>query len=170
MARRGRGAAGRSDVVTAFAFLVVVGAAATGLAGGVFAAFSTFVLAGLRRLPAADGAAATVAINRAALRPPFMLLLAASVLLPAAAGVVGLVTGADGAGRALAGAVVALVGFLGVTGVGNVPLNERLDAAAGRPDDLVAEWARFVPRWLASNHVRTVAGAAATALLALALV
>jgi len=149
-----------------FSVLVVAGAVATGLAGGVLYAFSAFVMAGLRRLPAADGAAAMIAINRDALRPPLMLLLLASVLVPAAAAVVGLVGRAGGAGWALAGAVVSLVGVLGVTGVGNVPLNERLDRAA----DPAAEWQTFVPRWLAWNHVRAGAGAAATALLALALV
>lgn len=156
--------------MSAFAALVVAGAVATGLAGGVLFAFSTFVMGGLRRLPAADRAAAMVAINRDALRPPLMLLLAASVLVPAVAAVVGLVGGTPGAGWALAGAVVSAVGILGVTAVGNVPLNERLDAAAERPGDLAAAWATFLPRWLAWNHVRTVAGAAATALLALALV
>ncbi|PTU56846.1 hypothetical protein DBB34_07010 [Sphaerisporangium cinnabarinum] len=154
--------------MTAFAALVVAAVVATGLAGGVLFAFSTFVTGGLRRLPPGEGGGAMVAINRDALRPPLMLLLAASVLLPAAA-VVGLVTGAAGAGWALAGAVVALAGILGVTAVGNVPLNERLDAAA-REGDLAAAWAAFLPRWLAWNHVRTVAGAASTALLALALV
>ena len=157
--------------MSAFTALVVAGAVATGLAGGVLFAFSTFVMGGLRRLPAADGAAAMVAINRDALRPPLMLLLAASVLVPAAAAVVGLVGGTPGAGWALAGAVVALVGILGVTAVGNVPLNERLDAAAARSAGrAAAAWGAFRPRWLAWNHVRTVAGAAATALLALALV
>jgi uncharacterized membrane protein len=156
--------------VSVFAVLVVAGAVATGLAGGVLFAFSTFVMGGLRRLPAADGAAAMVAINKDALRPPLMLLLAASVLVPAAAAVVGLVGGTPGAGWALAGAVVSALGILGVTAVGNVPLNERLDAAAERPADLAAVWAEFLPRWLAWNHVRTVAGAAATALLAVALV
>jgi uncharacterized membrane protein len=160
----------RVDAVSAFDVLVVAGAVATGLAGGVLYAFSAFVMAGLRRLPAADGAAAMIAINRDALRPPLMLLLLASVLVPAAAAVVGLVTGAAGTGWALAGAVVALVGIVGVTGVGNVPLNERLDAAADLPEGAGPTWEAFAPRWLAWNHVRTVAGAVATALLALALV
>ncbi|GLY56773.1 MAG: anthrone oxygenase family protein [Cellulosimicrobium funkei] len=155
--------------MTAFATLVVAAAVATGLAGGVLFAFSTFVMGGLRRLSPGEGGAAMVAINRDALRPPLMLLLAASVLLPAAAAVFGLVGDVAGAGWALAGAVVALVGILGVTAVGNVPLNERLDAAA-REGDLAAAWTAFLPRWLAWNHVRTVAGAASSALLGLALV
>ncbi|MCB7137646.1 anthrone oxygenase family protein [Cellulosimicrobium marinum] len=150
--------------MTAFAWLVVLAAVATGLAGGVLYAFSAFVMAGLRRLDPAVGAAAMRSVNVTALRPPLMLLLAASVLLPAAAAVVGLVGDTPGAGWALAGAVVALVGILGVTGVGNVPLNNRLDASA----EPAAEWLRIVPRWLAWNHVRTVAGAVATALLVVA--
>lgn len=160
----------RRRVVTAFAALAVAGAVATGLAGGVLFAFSTFVLGGLRRLAPREAGAAMAAINRDALRPPLMLLLAASVLLPVVAAVVGLVTGADGSGWALAGAVVAVAGILGVTGVGNVPLNERLEAAAARGGDLADAWTAFWPRWLAWNHVRTVAGAASAALLALALV
>ncbi|MBD5788320.1 DUF1772 domain-containing protein [Cellulosimicrobium terreum] len=122
-------------------------------------------MGGLRRLPAADGAAAMIAINRAALRPPLMLLLLGAVVLPVAASVVGLVTGDPGAGWALSGASVSVVGILGVTGAGNVPLNERLDVSPDPAD----EWARFVPRWLALNHVRTAAGALASVLLAVAL-
>ncbi|WP_251150627.1 anthrone oxygenase family protein [Cellulosimicrobium sp. Marseille-Q4280] len=152
--------------MSAFEVLVVAAAVATGLAGGVLYAFSAFVMAGLRRLDPGAGAAAMRSINVTAVRPPLMLLLAASVLLPAGAAVVGLVGGADGAGWALAGAVVALVGILGITAVGNVPLNDRLDAAT----DPAAEWLTFVPRWLAWNHARTAAGAVATALLAVALV
>ena len=90
--------------MTAFATLVVAAAVATGLAGGVLFAFSTFVMGGLRRLSPGEGGAAMVAINRDALRPPLMLLLAASVLLPAAAAVFGLVGDVAGAGWALAGA------------------------------------------------------------------
>lgn len=159
-ARHGGGA------VSAFEVLVVAAAVATGLAGGVLYAFSAFVMAGLRRLDPGEGAAAMRSINVTAVRPPLMLLLAASVLLPAGAAVVGLVGGEAGAGWALAGVVVALVGVLGITAVGNVPLNDRLDAAT----DPAAEWSTFVPRWLAWNHARTAAGALATALLAVALV
>ncbi|WP_454044275.1 anthrone oxygenase family protein [Cellulosimicrobium sp. Marseille-Q8652] len=152
--------------MSAFEALVIAAAVATGLAGGVLYAFSAFVMAGLRRLDPGEGAAAMRSINVTAVRPPLMLLLAASVLLPAGAAVVGLVGGEAGAGWALAGAVVALVGVLGITAVGNVPLNDRLDAAT----DPAAEWSTFVPRWLAWNHARTAAGALATALLAVALV
>jgi uncharacterized membrane protein len=143
--------------VTAFAALSAAAAVVCGLAGGVLYAFSSFVVAGLRRLPAPDGAAAMRSINVTALRPPLLVLLAATFLVPVAAAVVGLAAGAAGAGWALAGAVVAVVGVVGVTGLRNVPLNERLDAA----EDAATEWQRFVGPWLRWNHVRTAAGATA---------
>ncbi|MFV2145903.1 DUF1772 domain-containing protein [Isoptericola sp. G70] len=150
--------------MTAYDVLVVGAAVATGLAGGVLYAFSAFVMAGLRRLPPDDGAAAMRAINRDALRPPLMVLLLAAVGLPVAGAVVGLATSAPGATWAVAGAVVAVVGILGVTGFGNVPLNDRLEAA----EDPGAEWQRFVGPWLRWNHLRTVAGAVAALLFIVA--
>ena len=56
-----------------------------------------------------------------------------------------------------------LVGCLGVTIVGNVPLNERL-AAVG-PGDAAAEflWRAYLVRWTRWNHVRTAASLAAAA-------
>ncbi|MGW8566112.1 anthrone oxygenase family protein [Isoptericola sp. NPDC055881] len=145
--------------------LVVLTALVTGLAGGVFAAFSTFVLAGLRRLAPADAATAMAAINEEAVRPPFMTLFGAAVLLPVATAVVGLAGGDDGAWWVVASAVVVLVGMLGVTAAGNVPLNDRL---AARRD--AAGWAAFHRPWTRWNHVRTVACAASCALACLALV
>ncbi|WP_277213351.1 anthrone oxygenase family protein [Isoptericola croceus] len=147
-----------------YAALVAAAAVATGLAGGVLYAFSAFVMAGLRRLPPDDGAAAMRAINRDAVRPPLMVLLLATVGFPVAGAVVGLAESAPGAGWAVGGAVVAVVGVLGVTGLGNVPLNDRLEAA----QDTGAEWQRFVPPWLRWNHVRTVAGAVACAMFVVA--
>jgi uncharacterized membrane protein len=143
--------------VTAYAALTVAAAVVTGLAGGVLYAFSAFVMAGLRRLPPHAAAAAMRSINVTAVRPPLGVLLVATLVVPVAAAVAGPVTGADGAPWAVAGAVLAVVGVLGVTGLRNVPLNQRLDAAT----DPAAEWERFVGPWLRWNHVRTAAGAAA---------
>ena len=144
--------------------LLVLTALVTGLAGGVFAAFSTFVVAGLRRLDPADAARAMAAINTDALRPPFMTLFGAAVVVPVAAGVVGLVGGHDGAWLVVACAVVMLVGMLGVTAAGNVPLNDRLMAHRD-----AAGWVAFDRPWARLNHLRTVACAAACALAGTAL-
>lgn len=131
----------------------------TGIAAGVFYAFSGFVTQGLARLPGADAARAMREINVTAVRPPLMIALFGTGLLAAATLVLAL-TGALGAGMwwAVAAAVIYLVGAIGVTAGANVPRNNRLAAppAADAPA-LEAAWAQFRPGWQAWNHVRTVA-------------
>lgn len=150
--------------MTPTAVLTLAAGLATALAGGVLLAFSTFVMTGLRSLPAAAGAEAMRAVNRAALRPPLMAVLLGALLLDVAAAAVALVGGAPDAGLTVAGAAAYVVGGMGVTAVGNVPLNERL----ARTADPAGEWARSAPRWVAWNHVRTLACAVAATLLLVA--
>jgi len=149
--------------MTIYTALLVASAVVVGLGGGVFYAFSTFVTAGLRELPPDAGATAMKAINRTAERPPLLVLLLSTVVLPAAAAAVGLSTAAEDRWIALTGAIIAVVPLV-VTGVGNVPLNNRLDTSS----DAGAQWQRGVRPWLRWNHVRTAASAVACALLALA--
>jgi len=55
--------------------LTIVCATGAATAAGTFFTFSTFTIAGLRRLEPAQGAAAMQAINKEAPTPLFMLLL-----------------------------------------------------------------------------------------------
>jgi SulP family sulfate permease len=59
------------------ALVGLIGATALGcgIVGGVFFAFSSFVMTALGRLPAAEGMAAMRSINRVAVTPPFMAAL-----------------------------------------------------------------------------------------------
>ena len=59
---------------------VLAAALGSGLVAGVLFAFSTFVMAGLVRLPPEQGLAAMQSINRSALRPPFMAALFGTAL------------------------------------------------------------------------------------------
>ncbi|WP_448002589.1 anthrone oxygenase family protein [Agromyces bauzanensis] len=144
----------------------------TGVAAGVFTAFSAFVTQGLDRLPAADAARAMREINVTAVRPPLMLVLFGTAVLAAAVTVFAL-TGALGGAAwwAIGAAVIYLVGAIGVTGGANVPRNNRLATplAADAPA-LAAAWAEFRPGWQAWNHVRSLACAAACVGFALALI
>lgn len=144
--------------------LTLAAGVATALVGGVLLAFSAFVMTGLRALPPAAGAEAMRAINRAALRPPLLLLLLAALLLDVAAAVLAVAGDAPGAGSAVAGAALYVVGGIGVTAVGNVPLNERL----ARTADPAGEWVGSALRWVAWNHVRTLACTVAATLLLVA--
>ena len=142
--------------------LTVVTAIASATVGGVFFAFSTFVMPALRRLPAAHGIAAMQSVNVTAMRPPLMLLMFGTTLASVALVVAGVV---DRSPWLLAGAVVYLVGAIGVTAAYNVPRNNELASLDPADEHAAARWPAWVSEWTAGNHVRTVAGVAAAALL-----
>ncbi|SCX44249.1 Uncharacterized membrane protein [Klenkia marina] len=126
--------------------LTAVGCA---LVGGVFFAFSGFVVSALARVP--DGATAMRAVNVAAVRPPLMVLLFGTAAACVAVLVVGGALDRVGAGAYLLGTV-------GVTIAGNVPLNDALERDP-------ATWPRYLRVWTRWNTLRTVAAAAAAVLL-----
>jgi uncharacterized membrane protein len=143
-------------------------AVGAGAGGGVFFAFSSFVMPALRRLPAGQGTAAMQSINERAVTPPFMV-----ALFGTAAGCAGLAVWAalaDDAPRGwlIGGSAAYLLGTIGVTIAGNVPLNDRLAAVEPAATDTAA-WHGWVSRWTALNHVRTVAALAACGAFAVAL-
>ena len=152
-----------------------IAALGCGLAAGVFFAFSTFVMQGLRELPAADAIKAMNAINLAAMKPSLMILLFGTALLCLAMLVAvlwleGLPARADMdlVIGPLGGSVVYLVGAMLVTLMRNVPLNNALAAASTA--DGPAVWKAYLRDWVKWNHVRTVACTLACGLLVAALV
>ena len=68
----------------------------------------------------------------------------------------------------LAATVVYVVGVVGVTALGNVPLNEGL-AAVDATTMSPGTWQDYAEPWLRYNHARALAGAVASGLLTLAL-
>jgi uncharacterized membrane protein len=141
-----------------------------GAVGGVFFAFSTFVMPALARLAPAQGAAAMQSVNVAAVRPAFMALLFGTAGLTAGLGVHAGLTWGDGpSALVLAAALLYLVGTIGVTIAVNVPRNDALARVAPGDAAVQEAWARFLPGWTAGNHVRTVTALAASVLLVVAL-
>ncbi|GAA0516966.1 membrane protein [Paractinoplanes deccanensis] len=131
----------------------------SGLLAGVFFAFSAFVMSGLRRLPESEGAAAMRSLNVTAQRPPLMIALFGVSALSVAVIVRAVATWSrPGAAWLLAGALLTLIGAVGVTAAVNVPLNNRLDAGA-------ITWSRYLADWNPANHVRTVLCLAGCAVL-----
>ena len=138
--------------------------------GGVFLAFSDFLMRSLARTSGAGGVEAMQVINREVFRWVFMALFlgmaAASALLVVAA------SRLAGPGATLVGlaGLVYLVGSFGVTVVFNVPMNARLAAMEVSEPATDAYWTgTYLPRWTFWNSVRTVACALAAALLLVAL-
>ncbi|MFD5213969.1 DUF1772 domain-containing protein [Microbacterium sp. NPDC058345] len=149
--------------------LLGVSAIGAAVAGGVFFAFSGFVMQGLDRLSASEAARAMRAINVTAERPPLMIELFGTALVSVVVAVMALVRGSDAAWWTCAAAAVYLVAVIGVTATANVPRNNALAAAAEHPDALASAWNAYHPGWTRWNHVRAVGGIVAAALFLVAL-
>jgi len=149
--------------------LALAASVAAGCVGGVFFAFTAFVMPALNRLPAAAAVVAMQSINVMAVRAPLMLALFGTAAVCVVAAVLGIGAWSTPSGPLLVvGAAAYLVGVIGVTGAGNVPLNNRLAVMEPGAADAAADWSRFTSPWTRLNSVRTVASLAAAVLFALA--
>ena len=149
--------------------LTILGIVGAGLNAGVYLTFSTFTMAGLQRLPASQGAAAMQAINLEAPTPGFMSIFFGTAVVSLALAVLAIVDfGAPGSSMVMAGAASYLATIV-ITGLYNVPLNDRLAAVEARSSEGVATWQAYQRRWTRGNHVRLAASAASAILLTLSL-
>ncbi len=151
----------------------VVGTAAllgSALVGGIFFAFSSFIMKALARVPSAEGVTAMQSINVAVLNPSFLGAFLGTAVLSLIAGGLALAGwGRPSASFFLGGAIFYLVGTILVTVLGNVPLNDRLAAVSATDPGAGEVWERYLGRWTVWNHVRTAAAMAAALLHSLGL-
>jgi uncharacterized membrane protein len=140
-------------------------AVASGLTGGSFFAFSSFVMPALRRLPATDAVRAMQAINVEAPRSLLMVPLVGSAVgsVAVAAWALSRPSGA-GRGLLLAGAAAGVAAF-SVTAAYHVPRNTALAGVDGASSAVAGAWTGYEPGWTAMNHVRTALALASAALL-----
>ena len=141
------------------AVLALLGSA---LIGGVFFAFSSFIMKALARVPSAEGVAAMQSINVVVLNRSFLGTFVGTAvisLLVAALAVKG--WGTPHAPYFLAGALLYVVGTFLVTGLGNVPLNDQLAEVSATDPGAFEVWQHYLNRWTVLNTVRTVAATAA---------
>jgi len=150
--------------------LTILCAVGAGTAAGAFFTFSTFTMAGLKRLTPAQGAAAMQAINKEAPTPLFMLMLfgtgvACLVLMVNAA----LHLQAPGSWYRLAAGALYIAGVVLTTVGYHVPRNNVLAGLDPDTAEGVAYWATYLEEWVRMNHVRTIAPLVAAVLLTLSL-
>ncbi len=137
---------------------VVVALLGAALIGGVFFAFSSFIMKALGRVPSAEGIAAMQSINVVVLNPSFLgafMGTAAVSLLVAVLAAADFGTAASG--FFWAGSLLYLLGTFFVTAFGNVPLNNRLADVAATDEVARALWTHYLDRWTMLNTIRTVA-------------
>ena len=156
------GGLGLDQLTTVLGTAALLGAA---VVGGIFFAFSSFVMKALAGLPSSEGIAAMQSINSVVLNRSFLGVFIGTALL--SLGAIGVALAGWSRPSAqffLAGAILYLVGTFLVTGLGNVPLNDQLAKVSANDPGALELWAHYLHRWTAWNHVRTLA-AIGTALL-----
>jgi uncharacterized membrane protein len=150
-----------STTLFATTFAAVLGA---GVVGGVFYAFSSFVMPGLERLPAAQGLAAMKEINITAEHPAFMLAFMGTTALCVYLGFRGVLAWGDTRATLLvAGSALYLVGTFLLTVAYNVPLNNELADVSPHAVDAAHHWQEYLDKWNWANHVRGATSIAAAA-------
>jgi len=140
------------------------------LVGGVFFAFSSFVMKALARVPSSEGIAAMQSINIVVINPSFLGAFMGTALF--SLGIVGLALfrwGHPSAIFFLGGAVFYFVGTFLVTMFGNVPLNDQLAGMSATQTAAHDLWEHYLDRWTMWNHVRTAAAMVAALLYTLGL-
>jgi len=152
---------------TFFFFLMQFAILAYALVGGVFLAFSDFIMRSLSLIGGTGGAEVMQAINREVFRWVFMalflLMAAVSVALAVYGGL--FIGGGPGTLMMIAG-LVYVTGCFGVTVFFNVPMNEALADMDLSAETTRAYWINtYVPRWTFWNTVRTMACGLSAALL-----
>lgn len=155
-------------MLTTLAVVTLLGAA---LIGGVFFAFSSFVMTALKRLPPEQGHAAMQHVNITVINWHFLGAFMGTAAL-AAALIVLTALDADrpGAPLLISGAVLYVAGTFFVTIRFNVPLNNRLAKTDPADPSASEQWGAYLRIWTRWNHVRTAAALLAAMSICLGLV
>lgn len=134
----------------------VAGSVLAGVSGGMLFVFTNAVMGALGAGPAAHAIRTMQRINARVINPLFLGALFGPALLGAVAVFLG-------AGRGALAASLLYAGALGVTILGNVPLNDRLDRVAPDAPDADAQWAAYARPWVRLNNVRSALAVVAAA-------
>lgn len=142
------------------------------LVGGVFLAFSDFIMRSLATASGPGGIEVMQSINREVFRWIFMaLFLGMAPVSAVIAGYAYLHLSGAAALLVMAAAGLYLVGVFGVTVVFNVPLNNLLEGmASGSPAARDFWETRYLPDWTFWNSVRASAGVLAAGLYLTAMI
>lgn len=143
-------------------------AVGAGLAGGVFFAFSSFVMPALRRADPTQAIAAMQALNRQAPRSGLMVVLFGTAALTVGVSVHAAL-GRDTTGFVWAGTgTTSYLAAVALTAAYHVPRNDRLAALDAGTAEAADYWTAYLRQWTAGNHVRTLACIAAVVALTVA--
>lgn len=147
--------------------LLVASVVMTGLMGGLFFAWMVSVIPGLKRVADHTYISTMQSINVAIVNPAFVIPYMLTPVLLAASSVAEFRAGSDRRALLLAiASVTYVIGVLGVTAGGNIPLNNTLDAfdlSTSTDADSNAQRTAYESAWNRWHALRTGASVAAFA-------
>jgi uncharacterized membrane protein len=149
-------------------WLTAATALACAVVGGIFFAFSSFVMPALGRIPPAESIRGMQRINVDVFHWSFMAAFFGTPIacIAVAAQAIWKWDGQSSL-YSVVGCAVYLLGTLLVTAACNVPRNDALAKVDADAVNAAREWSRYAVGWTRWNHVRTVASiTAAVAFLA----
>tara|TARA_R110002049_G_scaffold157662_1_gene322637 strand:- start:1122 stop:1604 length:483 start_codon:yes stop_codon:yes gene_type:complete len=149
---------------------VISAALGCAVVGGIFFAFSNFIMKALARLSSAEGIAAMQSVNVTVLNKWFLGVFTGTALVSLLlAGYAIANWSTPFAPWLLGGSVAYVVGCWLLTIVGNVPLNNTLADTALHGSESTATWEHYLKRWTALNSQRALGSVVAAFLFIIAL-
>jgi uncharacterized membrane protein len=150
--------------------LSVTAALGCGVVGGIFFAFSNFVMRALARRPTIEAIGAMQAINITVLNPGFLGVFLGTGVVCIGTLVLSLLSWRNPTSALIvAGSMLYVVGTVGVTVFANVPRNDILAPLDPDSSQSAEVWENYVRGWTRWNHVRTVAALGASVAFTLSL-
>lgn len=149
---------------------VVTAALGCAVIGGIFFAFSNFIMKALARLSSAEGMAAMQSINVTVLNKWFLgVFTGTAVISLLLAGYAIANWSTPSAPWILGGSVAYVIGCWVLTIAGNVPLNNKLADSLPQSSESTATWQHYLERWTSLNSQRALGSVVAALLFIIAL-
>jgi uncharacterized membrane protein len=152
--------------------ILVLAGTLTALVSGLYFGYSVSVNGGLHRLNDPEYIRAMQSINAVIQNPLFFVIFIGPVILLPLAAFLQRDTNSMQFALLLASSTLYVAGSLGLTMVGNVPLNVRLakfDASKASGNEIAQARAGFEKPWNRLHAIRTIASIAATVLIFVAI-
>ena len=142
----------------------------TALIGGIFFAFSNFVMKALERVPSSEGMLAMQMINVTVLNRWFLGVFMGTAVVSLILAIVAIAGWTSAHSPFLLGGAVCYIGGTWlVTAFGNVPLNDKLAAVEAGDPASSSVWEHYLSRWTTLNSRRTGAALLAAVLFSIGL-
>ena len=147
-------------------YLESIGIIVFGFLGGVYFAFSFFVMRSLNELSCSNAVRTMIVINKVILKSPFMFLFISSTIIALLLVISSLILNEPFSNNSFSG-VIFLIGMFLCTAIKNVPLNKKLEELTDIDSvyESEVEWSNYYHNWTKWNHVRTASCLLSTALL-----